>query len=942
MDEDNGKQEITSSKQRQDYRRQSDRDIADFFANANIGMHWVGPDGIILWANQYEMDLLGYRPEEYIGHHIKEFHADKNHIEDIHNRLRTDERVDDEEVRLLAKDGTIKYGLISSSVFWEDGQFIHTRCFTRDITDRKKIEEAFRLKERELRSITDTVPSLLAFIDKGHRYRFNNQAYHTWFGESPELIYGKHIRDVAGEETYQSIRPYLEQALAGQPSRYEIKVRLKNSGERFVSGTYTPHYNDGGEIEGVVSNVHDITEHRLAELKVQESEQRFRALADTTPVMIWTANVSKERDYFNKTWLEFTGKTLEQEQGFQWISNIHPDDQKNFIDTYHKFFNARQPFKIEYRLRHHDGQYCWVLSHAVPRFTRDNKFIGYLGSVVEIHDRKEFEERLGFLAKVGSILFESLDYETTLQNLANFIVPNFADWCTVTLFENHRQKSTTIAHKDSEKVQWAHEINKRFPADLYAPYGTGKVLRTGQSEIYPEVTDGQLRQTAHSPEHLEILRKLNMSSAMLVPIKSPSKTLGVIEFITTESHHKYTRQDLVFAEELARNAAVAIENAQLYKKIQESDNAKTQFLSMLAHELRNPMAPILSSLELMQFQAEHDPAMRETTGVMTRQVKQMSRLLDDLLDVSRIIHGKIKLNKNDVDLNTIATYAIETTRPLKEEFKHTLSVSLPSRPLEIYADSVRLEQIIVNLLNNAYKYTKPGGTVWLTITQQNNQAVIRVKDNGIGIASTMMPKIFELFGQADNSLDRSYGGMGIGLTLVKSLVEMHNGTIEVQSAGLGQGSEFIVRFPANTPVPQVDAQATLGFADENQTDHQPVKMKNTHRILIVDDNRDAANALGRLLERLGHNIQIAYNGTTAIEMARSYQPDVILLDIGLPEMSGYEVANQLRKENILKDTMLVAVTGYGQEEDKLRSQEAGFDYHFTKPIGIDVLSKILN
>jgi PAS domain S-box-containing protein len=801
-------------------RRRQDRDLADFFENATIGLQWIAPDGMILWTNQYFLDLIGYSSEEVIGQQLSKFYPDTQSTVSMLHALKQHTAIGDKELRIRCKNGDIKYVLISSNSFFEDGQFIHARFFIRDITDRKIALDTIKRQEEELR----------------------------------------------------------------------------------------------------------------------QSERRFRMLSDNAPVMIWTTGTNREREYVNKSWLEFTGKSFQESTGFGWLETVHPEDRDRLLETYSNAFDARQSYKTEYRLRRHDGRYHWMLSHGIPRFTQDGQFIGYIGSIVDIHGRKQFEQRMSFMAEASTVLFSSLDYETTLQNLADLVVPQFADWCMVTLLEGPHLKTTAIAHRDATKIQFARELGKKYPSDLYASQGLGSVIRNGVSELYPEVSDRMLQAAAKNDEHLEILRLLKMNSVMIVPLKTQNRTFGALTFIHAESEGHYSKEDLAFAEELARNAAIAIDNTKLYQKIQDSDNAKTQFLSMLAHELRNPMAPILSSIQLLQYQ-NHDQLTRETIDMMDRQVKQMSRLLDDLLDVSRIVHGKIQLTKREVDINTIAAYAIETTRNLKEQLRHTLSVSLPSRPIQIHADPMRIEQIIVNLLNNAYKYTDEHGTVWLTITQQHDEVVIRVKDTGIGIAPSMLPRIFELFSQADHTLSRTYGGMGIGLTLVKSLVEMHGGTITAESAGLGKGSEFIVRLPVQST--GLQPQPIFEFGTPNQSPAPVSAPKIAQRILVVDDNRDAAHALGKLLDRLGHEVQFAYDGPSALRIAREYQPGVVLLDIGLPEMNGYEVARQLRQEPFFKGTLLVAVSGYGQEEDRLRSQEAGFDYHFTKPIPIDSLNKIL-
>jgi CheY-like chemotaxis protein len=318
--------------------------------------------------------------------------------------------------------------------------------------------------------------------------------------------------------------------------------------------------------------------------------------------------------------------------------------------------------------------------------------------------------------------------------------------------------------------------------------------------------------------------------------------------------------------------------------------------------------------------------------VVQRQVRHMARLLDDLLDVSRITHGKIELRKERVDLVAIAKDALQTSRPFIEADQHEVSISLPPEPLFLEADPARLEQVLTNLLNNAAKYTPSGGQIGLTITRVGEEAVVRVRDTGAGISADFLPRVFDLFAQAQRSLDRSEGGLGIGLTLVRRLVEMHGGSVEAYSAGPGQGSEFTVRLPA-----LADAKLARSAA---VSDAAP-PAERPRRVLIVEDNLDAAETLADLLEHLGLEVRVACDGTAAIEAAREEPPGVALVDIGLPGMDGYEVVRRLREQAGLDQALLVALTGYGQEEDRRRAREAGFHVHLTKPVDLAELQRLL-
>jgi CheY-like chemotaxis protein len=372
-----------------------------------------------------------------------------------------------------------------------------------------------------------------------------------------------------------------------------------------------------------------------------------------------------------------------------------------------------------------------------------------------------------------------------------------------------------------------------------------------------------------------------------------------------------------------------MDNARLYQSIREADQRKNEFLAMLAHELRNPLAPIRNAVEVMRLPDLDLARLQFARDVVDRQVQLLVRLVDDLLDVSRITRGKVTLQKQVVKVADIVARAVETSKPLITARRHHLHVDVPARPLEVEADPTRLAQILANLLNNAAKYTEEGGKIWLNTARDENEVIFRVRDTGVGIAPEMLTKVFDLFTQVDHSLDRSQGGLGIGLTLVRQLVDMHGGKVEARSAGSNQGSEFIVRLPAlvrRTPSPQ----SANGTAVTNgKTSYR--------RILVVDDNADGANSLALLLRVTGHEVCIAHDGPAALESASAFHPEIVLLDIGLPGMNGYEVAEQIRHEPELGSPLLIALTGYGQDADRLRSREAGFNHHLVKPVDPEAL-----
>jgi PAS domain S-box-containing protein len=402
-----------------------------------------------------------------------------------------------------------------------------------------------------------------------------------------------------------------------------------------------------------------------------------------------------------------------------------------------------------------------------------------------------------------------------------------------------------------------------------------------------------------------------------------------MELAVSEFHIGSRRFFTGIVRDITERTRLEQELRQRLNDLAEADRQKNEFLAMLAHELRNPLAPMRNALHLINMPQADSATVDQARDMMDRQMHHLVRLVDDLLDVSRIIRGQIELRREAVDIAVVVTRAVETAQPVIDSHGHELSISQANERIWVEADLIRLAQVIANLLTNAAKYTNKAGRIFLTVAREDGEVVLRVRDTGLGIAPELQPHIFDLFVQGDRSLARSQGGLGIGLTLVKRLVELHGGSVAVQSGGLGQGSEFTVRLPALQVWQDADIRAPGVQAGVAGTPRK--------RVLVVDDNVDAAESIGMILRVSGYDVHCVYDGFSVLATARSYRPDVVVLDIGLPGMSGYDVARQLREQPEFKRTPLVAVTGYGQDEDRRRSLEAGFDYHLMKPINPDTL-----
>jgi signal transduction histidine kinase/CheY-like chemotaxis protein len=459
-------------------------------------------------------------------------------------------------------------------------------------------------------------------------------------------------------------------------------------------------------------------------------------------------------------------------------------------------------------------------------------------------------------------------------------------------------------------------------------------LRSGQRVLIEDVeTDGP-----YAPFRV-LARTAGYCSMISTPLMSADRApLGMVSshfrFIHRPSAQELRRLDLYL-----RQASDFIQRCKLEQELQQSEEAlrdadrrKDEFLALLAHELRNPLAPIRYTLAANRKSGRTPEQRKRAEEIIERQVAHMSRLLDDLLDVSRITRNSLELKKNPTELTLVVGSAIETARPILDTKHHTLSVDLPKQAVRLEADAVRLAQVFSNLLINAAKYTDRGGHIQLRAAREGNAIVVAVRDNGIGISADMMPRLFAMFSQAQAALGRSEGGLGIGLSLVRGLVTLHGGSVEAHSDGPGCGSEFIVRLPAGTPVEEpadIEVEADAPVAGAGM------------KILVVDDNRDAADACAALLELSGHHVQTAYTGRRGLELAETFRPHALLLDIGLPDLDGYQLAAKVRAAPWGRGIILIAVTGWGQEEDRRRAFEAGFDHHLTKPIAAETVESLL-
>lgn len=807
----------------------------------------------------------------------------------------------------------------------------------------KSIMLARQRIEEELVRAKEFHDAVMANMGEG-LYALDNRGVITYMNAAASRLLGWPASELIGRKMHEAMQFKREDGTLvaeeeslilralheGTPLRDLDDIFVKKDGTLFPVTFSCSPLKTGNAVAGLIVVFRDATERRRAE----EAQLHLAAIIASSDDAI----LSKDLNGVIRTWNQgaerIFGYTAEEVIGKPITMLLPVDRHQEEMEILRRLRRGERVNHFDTVRRHKSGRHIDVSVTISPIRNSQGQLIGASNISRDITARKRVEQTTRFIASANSALANLTDFESTLQKVANLAVPIFADWCAADLAElDGSVRRSVLVHANPARVALVQDLRSRYPLSRSDPFGVMKVLRTHEPEFIEEISDADLERVIKDPEPLEAVRTLGLRSYICVPLHSRGKTIGALTFATAESGRAYTPDDLRAAQDLAHRVVIAIENASLLLALKESDRRKDEFLAMLAHELRNPLAPIRNAVDIMH---NAEPAVAEVQwarDVIDRQLQHMTRLIDDLIDMSRISRGKIELRKETIQLASVVATAVEASRPPIESRRHELSITMPAQPIMLNADPTRLAQVLSNLLNNAAKYMEEGGHIWLTCERSGDQAVIRVKDTGVGIPVTMLPHIFDMFVQVDHSLERSQGGLGIGLTLVQRLVALHGGTVQAFSDGPGKGSEFVVRLAA-VPAPAAAPVGRSGSADDRPA-------PTLRRILVVDDNKDAANGLAKLLRLSGHEVHAAYDGLEALGAAATFRPDAAILDIGLPKLNGYEVAQRIRAERG-QDIILIAVTGWGQETDRKRSRDAGFDQHVTKPIEFPALKQLLS
>lgn len=779
-------------------------------------------------------------------------------------------------------------------VLTEGGQIDRFLSVSRDITAERRAYRELESSQARLTLLLESSADGIYGMASDNRCTFVNKSAATILGYEPDELIGRQLHHLihhhhADGSPYPEHECCLLKAVAeGTRVRIEDEVFWRKDGSSVaVSYAVAPMFQDGIHTGAVVTFT-DVTRRKKAEKALQDSEERFRSMADAIPQIVWSIDDQGRGVFFNKQWTIYTGTSIDPMMPGEVSARfVHPDDHEATLQAWQQAWKENRTFTVEHRIRSVSGEYRWFLVRAEPFFDpQTHKLVQWFGTSTDIHDRKRAELAL-------------FEHRERLEKIIS-------------------QAATGVVEADaSGRIVMA---NKKYCQML--GYSEDEMLGT---PIIDVTAADSVAQT------LEVQRRLAHGEQGFTIDKQYRRKDGSLLWATSSVNALHT-PDGKFQGMVAIVVDMT-ERKRAEENLKQANQRKDEFLAMLAHELRNPLAPIGAAAEILQLTDFNEARVRQTSQIIGRQVKHMTALVDDLLDVSRVTRGLVELDNLPLDIRHIITDAVEQVTPLVRARRHHLALQMTPEAPMVLGDKKRLVQVVANLLNNAAKYMHEGGHIVLTTEVRDAHVFIEVQDNGIGMAPELASRAFDLFAQAERSSDRSSGGLGIGLALVKSLIELHHGTVTCQSAGLGKGSKFTVCLP-RLPVGEEGG----GSAHHDRSGRQDIE---SLRILVVDDNVDAAAMLAMLLEASGHHVLVEHDAQKSLELAKDEAPQVCLLDIGLPEMDGKELARRLRAQPETARAVLIAVTGYGQESDRREMLDAGFDHHLVKPVDTGMLASLL-
>ncbi len=744
------------------------------------------------------------------------------------------------------------------------------------------------------------------------------------FGYTAEETIGRPIQMLFPPERLGEEDVILERLRRGERVEHFETVRVRKDGVPVdLSLTISPVRDSKGKLIGASKIARDITERRRSHEELQAREQFLRAIVETTPECIKIVDAEGMLQQMNPAGLAMIGaKEMGEMTGKSFYDVVAPEDRAAFVAFNHRVCEG-EAGSLCFDIVGIGGVRRSMESFAVPLSNPEGKPV----HLALTHDITEE------LRSRQTLQRQNVRLKLLNEAAGHLLAAEEPDEMARGIFQRVRRELGVQALSFYVMDEATGELMLLATEGLS---GMGEPMQeTFGRELAEKVAGGR----AIAAEHIEdsddpalaTMKRLGFKAAVCEPLKAGHRPLGTLCFASS-SRAEFDEGDRQFIRTVCHYVSIAYERVRLVKKLRSEDRRKDEFLATLAHELRNPLAPLCSTLELFRMGTIAGPVQEQLREMMQQQLRQLTRLVDDLMEVSRITSGKISLKREQVDIAEVIQNAVDMSRPQIDQLRHELLVSLPTEALIVDADPMRLAQVFVNLLNNAAKYTEERGKIEVVVRREGGQAVISVRDTGLGIPHDMLPQVFDMFAQVDRTLNRSQGGLGIGLALARQLVALHGGRIEAHSAGPGKGSEFIVRLAC------IDVLGNSAKGTRRVAGRMAVRQR---RVLVADDNREAAISLSLLLQTFGHTTRVAFDGQEALEMAAEFRPDAVVMDIGMPRLNGYATARQMREFVWGRQVLLIALSGWGQDEDRRRARDAGFDLHFTKPIDIDALISLL-
>lgn len=846
-------------------------------------------DGLIQYANPWAVRYLGVRSETVIGQHWKAFvdPADVDSVIDAVRHSRDAPLLRNVDVRLRREDGAFRWHTLHLQASRDaQGNIADTVGVAIDVHECKHAWALYEASEQRLRAAFQAA-RMGAWewdVDTHDVHITSELAKMYALPETTELVTIEELtRRVAPDDRARYERKLAEFLCCRAPFELDFRLEKHLAPFRWLRMRGHPDYNADNRLVRVYGVTFDISGQRLQQEQLSLSERRYRALVESTGAMVWCAGPDGALRPAGGPWAEFVGSDDSCVIGWGWVDLVHPDEREAIRAGWQAALRGKRAQSLTFRFRRKDGAYRIMRVDAAPLCDSHGRLQEWFGTMTDITAGEEAKAaiearnlRLAVATQAAKLRIVTLD---------------LSDWTFSMEDGGDRHRVEHVPYLAA--LARVHEDDRASLDGLIRRVAAGEQARA----------NFEFR-VAHAERE-----QWFEGSALLQrgDHEQPVRIIGSVIDMTERKRMELT--------------------------LREASQRKDEFLAMLAHELRNPLAPLRTTIALMQRNTPLSERESQLLGLMQRQADHMTRIVDDLLEVSRITQGRIVLKREPILVCTAVYHAVEAVAPLIEARSQHIHVEVPDATSWISGDVTRMSQILVNILNNASKYTPADGRISITAHTADERVCITIADTGSGIAHDLLPKIFDLFSQGERTLDRSEGGLGIGLSLVKKLVEMHNGHISVCSPGPGLGTTVTVDLPRLHHHERHSGAALSTIA----TQAKPA----VRRILIVDDNRDAADSLGMLCESENHKTCVTYSAAEALDAAKNFQPDVALLDIGLPVMDGYELAGRLRAA-CSTPLLLIAITGYGQAEDRLRAQAAGFDLHFVKPVKVESLLESLS